>query len=438
MSWRDAPDLAVRTRGGGVLAASDETFGEKENLLKPTDPRFEPGTFGHRGQIVDGWETRRRRDPGHDWALIRLGLPGLIRGIVVDTSWFTGNYPQECSIEAACVDPLGTPPGPRELDTAEWTEIVPRRLLDGHTANEFPVHHEQLVTHLRLRQYPDGGIARLRAHGEPVGDPRWVAGRPFDLAASEHGGRVADCSNRFYSSPDNLLAAGPARVMGDGWETERRRDAGHDWVVVQLAAAGVVRWVEIDTTCFVGNAPGEVSLTGWESVKAAGGVPDAEAASGGAPSLGGALSWGGVSSLGGTPGPVPDEASHVWSGSGEVTLLPRVGVRPDAVHRFLPSADTAVDRLRLDIFPDGGLARLRAFGLPSPAGRVAYFLRWYNSVPTGVAVAALSGWGGADAAWAHALAGLRPCDAVALAGAHRLPGIAPDPSAWSALTGSSS
>ncbi|AYY11884.1 allantoicase [Actinobacteria bacterium YIM 96077] len=401
MSWRELPDLAVRHRGGSVLAANDETFGEKENLLTPDPPRFQPYTFGHRGQIVDGWETRRRREPGHDWALVRLGLPGLVRGVVVDTSWFTGNYPQECSVEAACVDMLGTPPGAEELGAAEldaverrarqpgaveWTEIVPRTALEGNTENEFGVQHEHLVTHLRLRQYPDGGIARLRVHGEPVGDPRWVAGRVFDLAALEHGARIADCSNRFYSTPDNLLAAGPARVMGEGWETSRRRDADHDWVVVDLAATGTVRQVEIDTSCFIGNAPGEVELTGM--------------------------------------------------GAERVELLPRAELRPDTVHRFLLASDVAVERLRLDIYPDGGLARLRASGEPSPTGRAAFFLRWYNRLPSQVAVAALTGWGGADETWARAVADGRPYDVPDLAERVRVfPGLAPDPAAWQALTG---
>lgn len=383
-SWRSLPDLAVRTLGGSVVAASDELFAEKENLVKAEAAEFRPRTYGLRGQVMDGWETRRRRDPGHDWAVVRLGLPGVVRGVVIDTSWFTGNHPEECSVEAACADPLG---GTRVPDPGEWTEIVPRSPVGGDRQNVFDVSHQDLVTHVRVRQFPDGGVARLRVHGEPVGDPRWLAGRPFDLAAMENGARVADCSNRFYSSPENLLMPGRARVMGEGWETARRRDGTNDWVEVDLAAPGTVRHVEIDTSCFVGNAPGEVALTGY--------------------------------------------------GSERADLLPRVPVRADAVNRFILSGPAPVGRLRLDIYPDGGLARLRAYGEPTPAGRAALFLRWYDRLPPDLAATALVGWGGADGDWASALAAGRPYrDPAGIPAPGSLPGRAPDESAWLALTGS--
>lgn len=389
MRWRELPDLAVRTRGGSAVAANDETFAEKENLIRAEGPAYQPHTFGHHGQLMDGWETRRRRQPGHDWVIVRLGVPGLVRGVVVDTSWFTGNYPPECSIEGAFVDPLARPAAGVELvDLVDWEEIVPRSAVAGDTENTFDVSHDRLVTHVRLRIYPDGGVARLRVHGEPVGDARWVAGRPFDLAAMEHGGRVVDCSDRFYSSPDNLLAPGPARVMGEGWETSRRRDTGNDWVVVELATEGIVGQVEIDTSCFIGNAPGEVALTALDE-------PDG-------------------------------------------VLLSRTRVQRDAVNRFLPDAERAVSRLRLDIYPDGGLARLRAIGAPTASGRAAFFLRWYDRLPDSAAVAVVTGWAGADEKWAEALAAGRPYDTAE--GLHAavpdLPGRAPDPAAWSALVGS--
>lgn len=384
MSWLELPDLAARSRGGSVVSANDETFGDKENLIKSAAPEFRPYTFGNRGQVVDGWETRRRREAGYDWAIVRLGLPGVVRGVVVDTSWFTGNHPQECSIEAAWVDPLD----PRaDLAAAPWAELVPRSPVGGDRTNPFDVSHDRVITHVRLRQYPDGGVARVRVHGEPVGDPRWAAGRTLDLAAAEHGARIVDCSNRFYSAPENLLVTGLARVMGEGWETSRRRDDGNDWVVVDLAAAGLITHVEIDTSCFVGNAPGEASVLGI--------------------------------------------------GPAEVELLPRTPLRPDAVNRFVLPRQAEVSRLRVDIYPDGGLARLRAHGDPTPAGRAALFLRWYERLDPPSATDAMTGWGGADVAWASALASGRPYrDASRLRdAAQRSPGTPPDPAAWAALTG---
>ena len=386
MQWRELADLALRTNGGSVVSANDETFAEKENLITAGRPAFSPHTFGARGQVMDGWETRRRRSSGDDWVVVRLGVPGLVRGVVVDTSWFTGNFPPECSVEAAFIDPLAVPDVPPEVDgRVEWIEIVSRSALVGDTANSFDVGHNLLVTHIRLRIFPDGGVARLRVHGEPVGDPRWVAGRSFDLAAMEHGGRVIDSSNRFYSSPDNLLATGPARVMGDGWETSRRRDDGNDWVVVELATESVIRQVEIDTSCFIGNAPAEAALAAVEPAAGA--------------------------------------------------VLPRTRLQHDAVNRFLSMADTPVRRLRLDIYPDGGLARFRALGEPTQAGRSALFLRWYQHLPAAGAVAVMTGWHGADEVWARSLAERRPYGSEnQLPAPNDLPGRPPAPAAWVALT----
>jgi allantoicase len=389
VNWKNLPDLAVRHRGGSVVLANDETFGEKENLISPAAATFQPHTFGHRGQIMDGWETRRRREPGDDWAIVRLGCAGIVRGVVVDTAWFTGNYPPAVSVEAGWVDPLDSAVGPADLagSRTEWAEIVPRSPVHGDSMNDFVVDHDQLVTHVRLRQYPDGGIARLRVHGEPVGDPRWLAGRAFDLAAMEHGAAAFDCSNRFYSAPDNVLAPGPARVMGEGWETSRRRDEGNDWVLIRLATSGVVRQLEIDTLYFIGNAPSAVSVTGV--------------------------------------------------GADRVELLAQTPVQPDAVNRFVLPPSAPVEELRVDIFPDGGLARLRAWGEPSDEGRTALFLGWYDRLTATAADSALVGWGGADAVWARALAVGRPYGTgAALAETiSTLPGIPPDGAAWTALTG---
>ena len=386
------PDLAARSHGGSVVAANDETFAEKENLIKATDAAFAASTFGNKGQVMDGWETRRRRAPGHDWAIIRLGVPGVIRGIVVDTAFFTGNYPPEASVDAACLDTLVTP-DPAELNDVEWIEIVPRSPLQGDATQAFDVASETRFSHVRLNIFPDGGVARLRVHGEPIGDPRWVAGVPFDLAAMEHGGRVTDASNRFYAAPDNVLMPGPARVMGEGWETARRRDDGNDWLEVALATEGNVRRLELDTSCFIGNAPGWARVTGR-------------------------------------------------AGDGDwVELLARTPMRKDSVHRFVLDVSVAVDTLRLDIYPDGGLARLRAHGWPTAAGRARLFARWYDRLTEFAAVDQLTGYAGSSREWAAALAAQRPLvDApgvvAGLAAADdRVPGGGLDPDVLRDLTG---
>jgi allantoicase len=334
-------DLASRAVGGSVVAANDELFADRHHLILPAAPTYQPATFGPRGQIYDGWETRRRREPGHDWAIVRLGLPGVVRSVTVDTAWFKGNYPPEVSVEGCGMEGY---PSPAELEAAPWLELVPRSPIAGDTANELPVVVPPVrVTHVRLSIYPDGGVARLRVHGDPVADPRLLCGRWMDLAATAAGGQVTDCSNRFYASPSNLISPGPASVMGEGWETARRRDSGNDWLEVRLAAPGTVDLAELDTTHFLGNAPGWARLRGWD--RRAGERPDPAGAGG-------------------------------WT-----ELLPRTRLQPDTRHRFRVAAPAEVSDVRLDVFPDGGMARLRLRGRLSAAGRSELAERWWSLLP---------------------------------------------------------
>jgi allantoicase len=221
--FRQLPDLARRDLGGSVIWANDESFAPKENLITPRSAVFDAATFGHHGKIYDGWETRRRREPGEDAVVVRLGVPGVVAGVVVDTSWFVGNYPPEASVDGG-----SGPDGP-------WFPLVERSALKGDNENAFAVACARRVTHVRLRIHPDGGVARLRVHGTALPDPVLLEDLgTVDLAAIECGGRVTGCSNLFYSSPNNLLLPGPARMMGEGWETARRRDDGNDWVEITL------------------------------------------------------------------------------------------------------------------------------------------------------------------------------------------------------------
>ena len=225
------PDLAARRLGGMVLIANDEFFAPKENLLEPGAPVFDPDRYTDRGKEMDGWETRRRRDPGHDWCIVRLGVTGIVRGVVVDTSFFRGNYPDRCSVEGAVVEE-------DDVTGVEWFELLPESPLEGDSVNRFDVASPPRVTHLRLNIFPDGGVARLRVHGEPLPDLRTLTddGGRTDVAASLSGGSVLDASDLFFSSPHNLIAPGDSHGMHDGWETRRRRGEGHDWVVLRLAA----------------------------------------------------------------------------------------------------------------------------------------------------------------------------------------------------------
>ncbi|UCI05644.1 allantoicase [Mesorhizobium sp. B1-1-8] len=335
-------DLASRWLGGSVLAASDESFGEKESLLTPTPSAFVPGNYGPRGEIVDGWETKRRREPGHDWALIRLGAAGIITGIDVDTSFFTGNFPTTCRIEACGVEGYPSPKALQSADT-EWIEIVPRSPVKGDAHNRFDVSDRRRFTHVRISAFPDGGIARLRVYGHVVPDPRVFDGLTVDLANQDHGGQVVTSSDGFYTSAAMLNRPDKARNMGDGWETRRRRDDGNDHAVIRLALPGHVRLVEIDTAHFKYNASAEVALSGA-----------------------------GEALPGGDDGWRP--------------LLSRRPLQPDTRHVFrVAQTRERVSYIRLDAYPDGGISRVRLWGKVDPAARLTSGYRWFNTLPTGQA-----------------------------------------------------
>jgi allantoicase len=326
------PDLASRALGGTVLYASDEFFADAHHLIEPRPAGHDPAAFGIRGKEYDGWETRRRREPGADFVIIRLAAPAIVRGVNIDTAHFRGNYPPFGSVDGATL--LGYPSA-AEVLAAAWTPLAGQTDLGGDRANLVPVTApDRLVTHVRLTIHPDGGVARLRVFGEVVPDPRRLGGR-VDLAATAAGGRVEACSNMFFSRPANALAPGRAQVMSDGWETARRRDDGHDWLVVRLAAPGVLHRAVIDTTRFIGNAPGLARLSDEET---------------------------------------------------GAELLPRTRLVPDTEHQFRIQGDPGPTGLvRLDIYPDGGISRLRLVGVVPPERREQIARRWLGLLPPDVA-----------------------------------------------------
>ncbi|MFJ6573254.1 allantoicase [Streptomyces sp. NPDC091292] len=337
-------NLADRQLGAGVIAANDEFFAQRENILVAGRPVFDPEHFGHKGKVMDGWETRRRRgvsaahpwpaDDDHDWALIRLGAPGVIRGLVIDTAHFRGNYPQAVSVEAVSVP--GSP-SPADLLSGDvrWTTLVERTPVGGHAANGFAVDVAQRFTHVRITQHPDGGIARVRVHGEVVPDPGWLGALgTFDVVALENGGQVEGASDLFYSPATHSIQPGRSRKMDDGWETRRRRDHGNDWIRYRLVAESEIRAIEIDTAYLKGNA------AGWASIS----IRTDEAGAGADSGVG----KGGAGEGG---------AGEKWT-----DVLPRTRLQPDTNHRFVLDTPAVGTHARVDIYPDGGISRLRLFG----------------------------------------------------------------------------
>ncbi|MFY0581737.1 allantoicase [Cystobacter fuscus] len=325
VAFAELIDLAAEKVGGRALYANDEFFAPKENLLKPGRGVFIPDKYTEFGKWMDGWETRRKRVPGHDFCILQLGLPGTIRGVNVDTNHFLGNFPEYASVDALEVRGEATV---ESLVDAAWTPIVPRTKLVGGTQNYLPVASEARWTHLRLNIFPDGGVARFRVHGVVRPDLEKLRGSELvDPAAAENGGIVVTCNDSFFSPKDNLILPGRAATMGEGWETRRKRVPGFDWIVVKLATAGTVQRVEVDTNHFKGNFPDTCSLEGCfleEDILDFANAKD--------------ISW--------------------------QEILPRTKLQ--ASHRHFYEQELRekgpFTHVRLNIFPDGGISRLRVHG----------------------------------------------------------------------------
>ena len=314
-------DLVQPRLGSEAIFATDEFFAPRARMLESGPARFYPDRYDHHGKWMDGWETRRRRGTGHDWCVVRLGQRGRIRLLDLDTSFFTGNFPPEAMVEVCDVAALEVPSG----EGTSWTPLLQRVPLEGNSHNVFECVDAGSATHLRLHIYPDGGIARLRAFGEVVVDWNSMPDHEIDLAAAVNGGRAVAWNDAHYGSPANLLAPDASANMGDGWETARRRVPGNDWTIIALGHPGVLSRALVGTVHFKGNYPDRCSLRG--ALVGSG----RDLSDGGDPSL--------------------------WR-----ELLPETRMQPDAEHEFPLLSCGPIDHVRLDIYPDGGVSRLRLFG----------------------------------------------------------------------------
>jgi allantoicase len=319
---QDCIDLASELLGGAAVAASDEFFAPKENLVKTSPPVLILDKYTEFGKWMDGWESRRRRTPGHDWCVIRLGLSGILRGVDVDTSHFTGNFPSHCSLER-CSVPDGN------WAQAQWSLALPQVRLHGGTHNVFDIEDGQRCTHVRLNIFPDGGVARLRVYGDVVPDFNALARstEPVDFASVANGGLVLACSDMYFGSKNNLIMPGKPANMGGGWETRRRRGPGYDWIIVRLGARCHVERVAVETEHFKGNYPDRCSLDACNAE--------------------------------------PTLAEDLVAGKGGwQEILAPVKLKPDAVHQYQAELSNRgpFTHVRLNIYPDGGVSRLRVYG----------------------------------------------------------------------------
>jgi allantoicase len=329
-------DLAARALGGSVVAASDESFGAKERLLLASDPAFVPGSFDLRGEVVDGWETRRHAGSDGDWAVVRLGVSGRVHQIDVDTRFFTGNHPSGCRVYGAALPPLTDPCDP----DVPWFPLVKSTPLNADSRNILTVDDSRRVTHVRLELESDGGVARLRVYGDVIVDPAELADVTVEMSGVENGGIVVWSSDTFYSDARSLIAPNRPLTMGDGWETRRRRDIGpasHDAVIIALAAESDLQRIEVDTTWFVFNASAQVRVLGSRDR--------------------------------------PSDGTSWWTVPFEIPVVERAPLEPDSRRQFRVDVH-GITALRLQAYPDGGIARLRALGRPTSSGLADLTTRW--------------------------------------------------------------
>jgi allantoicase len=317
-----AINLASPRLGAEALFATDDFFADKSRMLQDQPAVFIADKYDNNGKWMDGWESKRRRQGGHDYCIVKLGARGVIHGVDIDTSHFTGNFPPAASLEACVSDSAPD-------DRTKWTEILPAVSLGASAHHFHAIASREAWTHLRLHIYPDGGVARLRVYGEPV--PAWEGkskGDVHELSLANNGGRIIAYNDAHYGSVWTMITKGRGVNMGDGWETRRRREPGNDWIIVKLGAPGTVEKVEVDTCHYKGNYPDRCSL---------------QAAMVGSS----------------TDRSIITEAMF-WP-----ELMGEQKLKADSIHEFSGASLKAlgpVSHVKLNIYPDGGISRLRIFG----------------------------------------------------------------------------
>ena len=310
--------MASSKLGAKAISCSDDFFASMDNLVKPGRGIFIEDKYTDRGKWMDGWESRRKRSEGHDWVILKLGAPGIIHGLDVDTNHFLGNHPPFCSLEATTLSEN------EDISTAQWSELVSKSPLNPGSQHFFEVDDDTTYTHVRLHIYPDGGVARLKVYGEVKRD--WTDVKEddlIDLAAAVNGGKSIGCNDMFFSHMDNLIMPGEGVNMGDGWETKRNRIPNNrDWVIIRLGHPGILEKVILDTKHFKGNYPDSFELEGCYSED-------------------------------------DNLENKDWFG-----LITRTKLGPDQEHVFMDQLLTRkiLSHVRLFIYPDGGVSRLRLWG----------------------------------------------------------------------------
>ncbi len=329
MEFENQINLASSDLGTKVIFSSDEFFADAERMLKPSEPVFIEGKFDDHGKWMDGWETRRRRDGKNDYCFIQLGQRSVINGFNINTRHFTGNYPPGISILGCCInEDMSEKNIADSVDNNLWFDLLEMSNLEGDSNNIFTSISQKEVTHLKVSIYPDGGIARLRVYGSICFDEELYDTNNINVIAANSGARAVYANDEHFGNLQNILAEHEPLNMGDGWETRRRRKPGNDWGIIELPRPAIISGVVLDTKFFKGNYPDRFSIT----ADCISGVEDSELIN----------------------------KSNGWS---ELTKQQKLEMNKE--HIFGEDCiehQNPVSHIRVDIYPDGGIARLKLIG----------------------------------------------------------------------------
>lgn len=321
-SMQGLVNLASPKMGTKILAFSDDFFGEVTRMLNDKDPIFIEDKYDNHGKWMDGWESKRRRDGGNDWAILKLGSSGIISKIEIDTSYFTGNFPPFFSLEGIYSE---TEPN----KDSNWKSLIAKTNLVGDCKNNFELNLKEKFNFVRLQIFPDGGVARIRLFGEVKYNwDRFNNEEIIELSSLKLGGSILAYNNAHYGDVSALLSKGRGKTMGDGWETRRRREPGNDWIIIKLAQKGNIEKIEIDTAHFKGNYPDRASI---QAISIDKNITTKDLI----------------------------QSSENWD-----VILDETKLTADNIHEYEINSNSKAEatHIRLNIYPDGGVSRLRIFG----------------------------------------------------------------------------
>ena len=314
-------DLAQSRLGTKIVFKTDEFFAAAKRIINPWSPIFKEGVFDRHGKWMDGWETRRKRNKGHDYLILKLGKPGRIHKVDIDTSYFSGNQPNKVSLDA-CFSKKKLP-----NKNSNWIKILKKKSTKANSHHFFKIKNKSIFTHVKLNIYPDGGVARIRIYGSMQIKKKFRK-KTINLTSVLNGATPIACNNEHFGRAENILAPGKGKNMGDGWETRRSRGKNFDWLILKCATAGKINKIQIDTHHFKGNYPDKCSLQ--------------------AAYLNNKIS----------------DKNIVRRSANWKLLLNKVKLQAHKKHNFHNKLlkNKKVNYIRINIFPDGGISRIRVFG----------------------------------------------------------------------------